>query len=110
MDHYKFKLKGTGSMEIYLGINFFHDRCGAFYMTSRMNVEKMCATVEQWFDHVPKLGVTSLIEKNDHLELGNTLEFFALDDITKYQSPTSALQWVVSIGRFGIMTSVVSLS
>jgi len=69
----------------------------------------MCATFEQLFGHPPKQVVTSPIEKNDHPEL-DTSELLCLDDITKYQSLIGALQWAVSIGRFDIMTSVMTLS
>ena len=63
-------------------------------------------------DHNVQLGkqvVTSPIEKNDHPEL-DTSELLGLDDITKYQSLIGALQWAVSIDRFDIMTSVMTLS
>jgi len=92
MDCYKFKLKGTGPITVYLGIDFFHDECGVLCMTPRKYIEKMCATFEQLFGHPPnKPVVTSPIEKNNHLEL-DTSELLGLDDITKYQSLIGALQ------------------
>ena len=78
-------------------------------MTPRKYIEKMCATFEQLFGHPPKQVVTSPIEKNDHPEL-DTSELLDLDNTTKYQSLIGALQWAVSIGRFDIMTSVMTLS
>jgi len=72
-------------------------------------IKKMCATIEQLLVHPTKLVVTSPIEKNDHSEL-DISELLAVDDITKYQSLIGALQWAVSIGRFDIMTSVMTLS
>jgi len=69
----------------------------------------MCATFEQLFGHPPNQMVASPIEKNDHPEL-DTSELLGLDDITKYQLLIGALQWAVSIGRFDIMTSVMTLS
>ncbi len=68
----------------------------------------MCATFEQLFGHPPKQVVTSPIQKNDHPEL-DTSELLVLDDITKYQSLIGVLQWAVSIGRFDVMTSVMTL-
>jgi len=78
-------------------------------MTPRKYIENMCATFEQLFGCPPKQVVTSPIEKNDHPEL-DTSELLDLDNITKYQSLIGALQWAVSIGRFDIMTSVMTLS
>jgi len=109
INHYKFKLKGTGPIAVYLGIDFFRDEHGVLCMTPRKYIEKMCTTFEQLFGHPPKQVVTSPIEKNDHPEL-DTSELLGLDDITKYQSLIGALQWAVSIGRIDIMTSVMTLS
>ena len=68
--YYKFKLKGTGPITVYLGVDFINDECGVLCMTPRKYIEKiMCATFEQLFGHPPKQVVTSPIEKNDHIEL-----------------------------------------
>jgi len=72
-------------------------------------IEKMCATFECLFGHPPKQYVTSPFEKNDHPEL-DTSDFLDDDDTVKYQSLIGALQWVVSIGRFDVMTAVMTLS
>ena len=53
--------------------------------------------------------MTSPIEKNDHPEL-DTTDLLGDDDILKYQSLIGALQWVVSIGWFDVMTAVMTLS
>jgi len=93
INHYKFKLKGTGPIAVYLGIDFFRDEHGVLCMTPRKYIEKMCATFEQLFGHPPKQVMTSPIEKNDHPEM-DTSELLGLDDITKYQqSLMGALQW-----------------
>jgi len=47
--HYKFKLKGTGPITVYLRIDFFHDECGVLCMTPRKYIKKMCATFEWLF-------------------------------------------------------------
>jgi len=50
----------------------------------------------------PKQVVTSPI-KNDHPEL-DTSDLLDDEGIVKYHSLIGALQWVVSIGRFDLMT------
>jgi len=57
-EHYKFKLKGTGPITAYLGIDFFCDECGVLCMTPRKYIEKMCTTFELLFGHPPKKVVT----------------------------------------------------
>jgi len=69
----------------------------------------MYATFEPLISHPPKQLMISSIEKHDHPEL-DTSELLGLDEITKHQSLISALQWSVSIGKFDIMTSVMTLS
>ena len=69
----------------------------------------MIASYERLFGQVPKQNVSSPIEKGDHPELD---ESKLLDDegIKKYQSLVGALQWVITIGRFDVNTSVMTLS
>jgi len=52
-NHYKFKLKGTGPIAVYLGIDFFCDKHGVLCMTSRKYIEKMCATFENYLAILP---------------------------------------------------------
>ena len=51
----------------------------------------------------------SPLEKGDHPELDDT-DFCSHEDTKKYQSMIGALQWLVSLGRFDIQTSVMSMS
>jgi len=78
-------------------------------MTPRQYIEKMCGNFEHMFGHPPRQVVTSPIEKNDLSELG-TMDLLGDDDTVKYQSLIGALQWVVSIGWFDVMTAVMTLS
>ena len=108
-DKYKFKLKGTGTITYHLGMDFFRDKDNTLCMAPRKYIEKICDSFERMFGHAPKQNVTSPIEKNDHPEL-DTSELLDDDWTQKYQSLIGALQWVVSIGRFDIQTSVMTLS
>ena len=57
----------------------------------------------------PKTNVGAPLEKGDHPEM-DASDFLDAEKIKLYQSLIGALQWMVTIGRFDIMTAVVSLS
>jgi hypothetical protein len=69
----------------------------------------MVASYERMFGESPKQNVTSPLEKGDHPEL-DTLELLDLQGISMYQSLIGALQWVITIGRFDVITAVKTLS
>ena len=45
MEKYKYKLKGTGSISLHLGCDFFRDKDGTLCMAPRKYIEKMMATL-----------------------------------------------------------------
>jgi hypothetical protein len=69
----------------------------------------MISNYEKVFGELPKKTCTSPLEKGDHPEL-DTTEFLDAKGIVLYQSIIGALQWPVTIGRFDINTSVMTLS
>ena len=90
-------------------MDFFRDKDNTLCMAPRKYIEKICDSFERLFGNPPRQSVTSPIEKNDHSEL-DTSDFLDAEWTQKYQSLIGALQWVVSIGRFDIQTSVMTLS
>ena len=90
-------------------MDFFRDKDGVMCISPKRYIEKICDSFQRMFGHPPKQSVTSPIEKNDHPEL-DTSELLDEEWVTVYQSLIGALQWVVSIGRFDIQTSVMTLS
>jgi len=64
---------------------------------------------KQHFGTGPKTNVGAPLEKRDYPEM-NTSDFLDAEKIKLYQSLIGALQWMVTIGCFDIMTAVVSLS
>ena len=56
-----------------------------------------------------KTNVSSPLEKGDHPELDNST-LLDEDGISKYQSLIGSLQWAISLGRFDIITSVMTMS
>jgi Reverse transcriptase (RNA-dependent DNA polymerase) len=106
---YKFKLKGTGPIEVHLGMTFQRDEEGDLCISSAKFIEKMIGTYEKFFGEKPKQNVSSPLEKGDHPEL-DTSELLDSQGISIYQSLIGSLQWAVSIGRFDIHTAVMTLS
>jgi hypothetical protein len=72
-------------------------------------VEKLIKNYERLFGEPPKQNVSSPLKKGDHQELDSS-EFFDEKVIKTYQSMIGALQWMVTIGRFDILTAVKSMS
>jgi hypothetical protein len=107
-DKYKFKLKGTGPIDFYLGCNFFRDNEGNLCYQPRQYIEKMLDNYKRLFDgKEPKKAVSPLV-KNNHPELDDS-ELLDLEGIKIYQSLIGALQWVIQIGRWDVATAVMSL-
>jgi len=69
----------------------------------------MVEAFEHTFGHKPKQNISSPLEKNDHPELDMT-ELLDMDGVSKYQSLIGALQWSISLGRFDVMTAVMTMS
>ena len=65
-EKYKFKLKGTGTIQYHLGIDFFRDKDDTLYMAPRKYIEKICGSFERMFRHPPRQNFTSPIDKKDH--------------------------------------------
>ena len=107
---YNFKLKGSGPMSFHLGCGFRRDEDGRLVMEPGKYIDKMMTAYGQLFDgERPCTKRKSPVEENDHPELDATA-FLDEDGIQKYQSMVGSLQWLVAIGRWDIMTALMSLS
>jgi len=106
---YNFKLKGSGPITFHLGMDFSRDQYGILTMAPKKYIEKMVANYERLFGEPPKTNVYAPIEKGDHPEM-DTTELLGEEQIKVYQSLIGGLQWIVTIGRFDIMTAVMTLS
>ena len=103
-----FKLKGVGPIKYHLGCDYTRDSDGTLSVGPRKYIEKMIGAYEQMFGETPK-NFNSPLERNDHPEVDESEEL-SIEDIIKYQSMIGALQWAVSLGRFDILTSVMTMS
>jgi hypothetical protein len=107
---YSFKLKGSGPLEFHLGCGFRRDVDNHLVMDPIKYIEKMMDGYKQFFNKLPtKSKCMSPVENDYHPEL-DTSEFLDDEDTQKYQSMVGSLQWLITIGRWDIMTSVMSLS
>ena len=106
---YHFKLKGTGPLEYHLGCDFFRDDLGVLCFSPKRYIDKMLEGYKTLFGNKPKTNVTSPLEKGDHPELDDS-ELLDEEGISKYQSLIGSLQWAISLGRFDIMTAVMTMS
>ena len=107
-DVHKLKLKGTGPMKFHLGCDFFRDPDGTLCFGPKKYIDKIVQNYEMLFKDKPK-EYSSPLEKNDHPELDMT-EYLDETNIKVYQSMIGALQWAVSLGRFDIHTTVMTMS
>jgi hypothetical protein len=103
-----FKLKGVGPISYHLGCDYSRDPDGTLCCGPRKYIEKMIGAYERLFGEPPR-AYNSPLERNDHPELDDSKEL-GEEDTTKYQSMIGALQWVISLGRFDVLTAVMTMS
>jgi hypothetical protein len=108
IDKYNYKLKGVGPISYHLGGNFDRDNDGTLRYGPRKYIEKIIDSFEKLYGQKPK-EFTSPLEKGDHPEVDDSPELDE-DGVKRYQSMIGALQWVVSLGRFDIMSAVMTMS
>ena len=106
---HKFKLKGTGPISFHLGMDFHRDDDNTLCISPTKYIEKLVKSYEKLFGKKPSTNVTSPLEKGDHPEL-DTSELCDANQISQYQSMIGALQWIVTIGRFDVITAVMTMS
>ena len=107
-EKFKFKLKGVGPIAYHLGCTYKREPDGTLVGDPRRYVEKILEGYEILFGNKPKKYKTPL-DRQDHPELDDS-ELCEEKDIAIYQSIIGQLQWVVTIGRFDIFTSVMTLA
>ena len=96
-------------MEFHLGADFFRDDEGILCMAPQKYIDRLAASYEKMFGKKPSAKMYSPLEKGDYPEL-NDSELLDAEGIQQYQSLIGSLQWAISLGRFDIATSVMSMS
>lgn len=109
-DPNNFDLKGLGPVNFHLGCGFKRDSDGILCMTPCRYVKKMVEAYKRMFGEKPNdKNIKSPLVKGDNPEL-DTSEFLNEDGIEKYQSLIGSMQWAVSIEKWDINISVMTLS
>ena len=106
---YQLKLKGSGPIKYHLGSDFYRDKDNTLCMSPLKYIDRMMESYLRMFGTKPKATYSSPIERGDHPEL-DTTEELDMNGIKQYQSMIGALQWLISLGRLDIATTVMSLS
>jgi len=105
---YQFKLKGTGPITFHLGMDYFRDEDGTLCAAPLKYIQKMMDNYVRIFGQQPKKASSPLV-KGDHPELDGS-ELLDMDGIKIYQSLIGATQWLIQLGRFDVMTAVMTMS
>ena len=78
-------------------------------MNPRKYIAKMMQSYEQMFGEKPNKRPKSPLEDGDHPEL-DTSAFLDEDDTIKYQAMIGQMQWLITLGRFDMQTSTMTMS
>jgi hypothetical protein len=100
---------GTGPVTYHLGCEYLQDEHGTLCVGPRKYIEKLVGEYKRLFGKKPSLKVRFPLEHNDHPEL-DTSPILDKDGIWKYQSLIGTLQWVITLGRFDVATTVMTMS
>ncbi len=102
-------MKGDGDLTYHLGANYFKDKDGTFVCQPKKYIEKLKETYKRMFKEEPYKGHKTPLEKNDHPEI-DTSELLVHKEIDYYLTMVGQLQWLITLGRSDIQSSVTSLS
>ena len=101
------KLKNVEEPKCHLGGDFFHDKDGHHCHGAQTCIERLVDNCKLMFGELPTEHHAPM-DKDDKPELD---ESPILDDdgIRKFQSLIGAVQWTISLCRFDVLHSVMSL-
>ena len=106
---YKFKIKGDGPLTFHLGCDYVRDSDGTLFAQPKKYLEKMLLSYKLMFGQEPVCSYTAPLEPNDHPELDET-DLLGEDDRAKYLSMIGQLHWLVTLGRFDVMSATVTMA
>ena len=94
-------------MEYHLGCDYKLDKDGTLVAQRTKYINKILDPYKKMFPN--EKFAKSPLEQNDHPELDNS-ELCNEEQITKYMSMIGQLQWAITLGRYGILAQVLSMS
>jgi hypothetical protein len=104
---WSYKLKGVEEPKYHLGGDFFRDKDKTLCYSAQTYIKRLLKNYELMFGEKPR-EYNAPMEKSDHPELDAT-DLCNEDEVAKYQSMIGALQWCISLCRFDIAVSVMTL-
>ena len=104
---YGYKLKGTGEPTYHLGGDFYRDPDGTLVWGAKTYIKRLLDNLKLLCGENPR-PYSAPIDPKDSPELDET-ELLNEDGIKQYQSIIGALQWCVTLGRFDIAVSVMTM-
>lgn len=108
---FNFKLKGYQPIKgaVHLGCKFVQDQHGVIYMGPNQYITHMEDAYYHQFKDKPNTKVKYPLDPDDHPELDMS-PFLDEYDTQIYQTLIGAIQWAITIGKWGINTTVMTLS
>jgi hypothetical protein len=102
------KIKGEGMLSYHLGCEYEQNPDGTLVASPKKYISKILETYKVMFNEDPK-QYRAPLDKNDHPELDN-LELVDATHIQIYMTMIGQLQWAITLGRFDILSQVMSMS
>jgi hypothetical protein len=105
-----FKLKGDGVIDYHLGLNYIREKDGTLSTKPIKYIDKMMATFKECFpeEGTPKKAKSPL-DKGDHPEI-DTSDLCNADEIKIYLKMVGQVMWLVSLGRFDVLSAIITMS
>ena len=108
-EKFKLTIKGDGPLEYHLGFDYKLDKDNRLVAQPMKYITIILEAYEKMFPDEIFHNIKAPLEKNDHPELDNT-ELCCEEQITEYMCMIGQLQWAVTLGRYGILAHVMSIS
>jgi Reverse transcriptase (RNA-dependent DNA polymerase) len=105
---HQFKTNGTEPISFHLGMEFLRDDDKTLRLSSTKYIENIVKNYERMFGELRRQSYTSPLAKGEHPEV-EISDYLDANGIQQYQSMIGALKWMVTIGRFDILTSVMTM-
>ena len=104
---WNYKLKNVEEPKYHLGGDFFRDKDGTLCYGAQTYVKRLVDTFKQLFG-IPPTELHAPMDKADKPELDDS-SLLGPDGIAKFQSLIGACQWLITLSRFDIGQTVMSL-
>ncbi len=106
-DPWNYKLKNVEEPKYHLGGDFFRDKDGTLCYGAQTYIKRLVDTYKQLFGEMPT-ELHAPMDKADKPELDDT-PLLGPDGVAQFQSLIGACQWLITLSRFDIGQTVMSL-